>query len=333
MPKSRSSAPSRRRVLGWGAGLAAAATLGSPMVARAQSKTIKIGFWPIAGGLPLYTGVQAGIFKKAGLEVEAVKFASAAQVTEALIAGRLDGCANGTASAAVALGELTSPGLVKIICSNPSNREYVLDQMIVGEASPVKTIAELAGKRVCCGPGIQNVTLAKIILEKNGIPDLKPIELPIGQHVAAIAAGQVDAAYTLEPTGTLGRQKKLTRVLENGVISTYVLGDTKAPWFGGSAAVATAFLAADAALAKAYIAAYAEAVKMVRTKPDEVRKYLGGYTSIEPDLASEVPLPGFTLYDEFSASDIAFFQKFFDVFTDRGIFAKKVDLPAMLYKA
>lgn len=324
-------APSRRRLIGIGAGLAAA--LAAPAVVRAQGRTIKIGFWPIAGGLPLYAGVKAGVFQKAGLDVEPVKFASAAQVVEALIAGRLDGSANGTASAAVGLGEITSPGLVKIICSNPSNREFVLDEFLVAEGSPIKAISELAGKRVACGPGIQNVVLAKIVLEKNGIPDLKPVELPIGQHVPALAAGQVDAVYTLEPTGTLGRQKKLTRVLETGVISTYVLGDVKAPWFGGSASVATAFMKSDPALAKAYVAAYGEAVKLVRTKPDEVRQYLGGYTSIEPDLASEVPLPGFTLYDEFTASDVAFFQKFFDVFTERGIFNRTLDVAAMLYKA
>jgi ABC-type nitrate/sulfonate/bicarbonate transport system substrate-binding protein len=42
-------------------------------------------------------------------------------------------------------------------------------------------------------------------------------ELPIGQHVAALAAGQVDAVYTLEPTGTVGRLNGTTRVLEAGV--------------------------------------------------------------------------------------------------------------------
>jgi len=333
MPTDLIPAPSRRHVLGLGAGLAAAATIGAPAIVRAQSSKIRIGFWPIAGGLPLYAGVEAGIFKKAGLDVEAVKFASAAQVVEALIAGRLEGSANGTASAAIGLGEITSPNLVRIICSNPSNKQYVLDEMLVGFDSPIKSIAELAGKKVACGPGIQNVTLAKVILEKNGIKDPKPVELPIGQHVPALAAGQVDAVYTLEPTGTVGRLKKAARVLETGVISTYVLDDEKAPWFGGSASVATTFLAAQPDLAKRYIAAYGEAVEMVRKRPDEVRKYLKGYTGIEEDLAAEVPLPGFTLAHEFKPSDVAFFQKFFDVFTDRGIFTKKLDVGAMLYKA
>lgn len=85
----------------------------------------------------------------------------------------------------------------------------------------------------------------------------------------ALAAGQLDAVYTLEPTGTAGRLKGLTRVLENGVIAKYVLGDAHA------------------------------------------------------SLVAEVPLSGFTLHHEFRASDIGYFQKFIDVFTDRKTSAER----------
>ena len=248
-----------------------------------------------------------------------------------MISGRIHGSANGTASAALALAEITSPNLFKIICSNPSNRKLVLDEFVVPKDSPVKSIAELAGKKVCSGPGIQNVTLAKIILEKNGIANPQVTELPIGQHVPALAAGQVDAAYTLEPTGTAGRLKGLTRVLEPGVIAKYVLGDPDAPWFGGSATITTALIKDKPELAKKYVAAYAKAVDWVRKNPDEARKHMDGFTAIEEALVKEVPLSGFTLYNEFTASDVAYFQKFFDVFTERKIFNKRLDVKSLLY--
>jgi NitT/TauT family transport system substrate-binding protein len=321
---------SRRRVVQ--AGIASAALIGLTRKAHANDK-ILIGFWPIASGLPLYVGLERGIFKEAGLQVEGAKFASAQQVAEAMIAGRIQGSANGTASAALALAELTSPGLFKIICSNPSNRKLILDQVLVPKDSPVKAISELAGKKLACGPGIQNVTLAKIILEKNGIVNPTVTELPVGQHVPAIAAGQVDAVYTLEPTGTVGRLKGITRVLENGVIAKYVLGDPDAPWFGGSATVTSTFLKDKPELAKKYVAAYAKAVDWVRKNPDESRSHLDGFTAIEESLAKEVPLAGFTLYDEFKPSDIEYFQKFFDVFSDRKIFAQRLDVKSLLYKA
>ena len=82
---------------------------------------IAIGFWPVASGLPLFVAVEKGYFQEAGLEVEAVKFANPNQVAEALIAGRLQGTGNGVASGALGLAEITSPGLFKILTSNPSN--------------------------------------------------------------------------------------------------------------------------------------------------------------------------------------------------------------------
>lgn len=320
---------SRRRLVR--AGVSSAALLGLTRKSLAADDKILIGFWPIASGLPLYVGLERGLFKEAGLQVEGAKFASAQQVAEAMIAGRIQGSANGTASAALGLAEITSPNLFKIICSNPSNRKLVLDEFLVPKDSPIKSIAELAGKKVASGPGVQNVTLAKIILEKNGIANPQVTELPVGQHVAALAAGQIDAVYTLEPTGTAGRLKGLTRVLETGVIAKYVLGDPDAPWFGGSASVTTAFLKDKPELAKKYVAAYAKAVDWVRKNPEESRTHMDGFTAIDESLVKEVPLSGFTMYNEFKPADIDYFQKFFDVFTERKIFTRKLDVKSLLY--
>jgi NitT/TauT family transport system substrate-binding protein len=325
------SALSRRNALLFGAaGLAA--TLATPRAARAETPKIRIGYWPIASGLPFYAALELGYFKEAGLDVEGVKFAAANQVVEAMIAGRVDGSANGVASAALGLGEITSPGLFKIICSNPTNKQFVLDEILVPKDSPIQSIADFAGKRFGSGPGIQNVTLAKIILEKNGIKDPKIVELPIGQHVAALAAGQIDGVYTLEPTGTIGRLKDLTRVLEAGVIAKYVLGDEKFPWYGGSATLTTEFITKYPDVARTYVAAYARGVKIVKEHPDEVRKYLKGYTGIEADLASEVPMSDYRMSYDFAPGDVASYQQFFDVFSDRGIFTRKIDVAPLMYR-
>ena len=323
----------RRRRVVLKAGAASAALVGLSRKAIAADDKILIGYWPIASGLPLYVGLERGIFKEAGLPVEGAKFASAQQVAEAMISGRIHGSANGTASAALGLAEITSPNLFKIVCSNPSNRTLVLDEFVVPKDSPVKSIAELAGKKVASGPGIQNVTLAKIILEKNGIANPVVTELPVGQHVPALAAGQIDAVYTLEPTGTAGRIKGLTRELENGVIAKYVLGDIDALWFGGSASVTTTFLKERPDEAKKYIAAYAKAVEAVRKNPNEARTHLDGFTAIDESLVKEVPLAGFMLYNEFKPADIAAFQKFFDVFTERKIFTQTLSVKSLLYSA
>jgi ABC-type nitrate/sulfonate/bicarbonate transport system substrate-binding protein len=167
---------------------------------------IRIGYWPIAAGLPFYAAIELGYFKEAGLNVEVQRYAGAQQIMEGMLSDRTDGSANGTGSANIAIGELAAPGTFKIICSNPSNVKNVLDEMLVPANSTAKTMADLKGKRVGSGPGIQNVTLAKTILERGGATGATVVELPISQHVAALAAPQAAArrvgARKQIPSGT-----------------------------------------------------------------------------------------------------------------------------------
>ena len=324
---------SRRQLLRAGAASAALGLMGAPAIVRAQSTPkIRIGYWPIAAGLPFYAAVEKGYFKEVGLDVEPIKFAAAQQIMEAMLAGRCDGSANGTGSANLAIGEIAAPGTFKIFCANPSNVKNVLDEFLVPVASTAKVMSDLKGKKVASGPGIQNVTLAKTVLERGGATGATVIELPIGQHVAALAAGQVDAVYTLEPTGTIGRLNGTTRVLEAGVISKYILGDAMAPWFGGSASLTAEFVKNHPVETKKFVTAYAKGIALVRTNAAEARQYLKGYTAIEGALTSEVPLAAYTLYNEFTPKDIGHFQKFFDLFSDKGIFPSRLMVDTMLYK-
>src|SRR4051812_25445710 len=90
----------RRRLVRAVAAGGALAAIGAPGLLRAQgAPKIRIGYWPVAAGLPFFAAVEKGFFKEAGLDVEALKFAGAQQVMEAMLSGRSDGSANGTGSA------------------------------------------------------------------------------------------------------------------------------------------------------------------------------------------------------------------------------------------
>ena len=324
--------PTRRRLMKTGA--AALGALAVPSLVRAQTMPkIRIGYWPVAAGLPFFAAIEKGYFKEAGLDVEPLRFAGAQQVMEAMLSGRGDGSANGVGTANLAIGAIAQPGLFKIFCTNPSNAKDVLEEFLVPKASTITSVAGLAGKKVACGPGIQNVTLAKTMLERAGAKGANVIELPIAQHVAAIAAGQVDGCYTLEPTGTVGRLNGTTRVLEAGVVSHYILGDPMAPWHGGAGSLTSDFIKKHPETATKYIAAYKRGVTLVRQQPDEARQYLKGYTAIEGALTKEVPLAAYMMYDEFKGSDTAYFQKFYDLFTEKKVFSQKVDVGPLIYKA
>jgi NitT/TauT family transport system substrate-binding protein len=330
-PTADTNVFSRRQILQTSA--SAATLLAAPAFVRAQSSSkLRIGFWPVASGLPFFVAVDKGYFKEAGLDVEPLKFASPQQVMEAMLAGRAEGSANGTASAVLAVGEMAQPGLLKIFCTNPSNAKYVLDEYIVAKDSAYVTISDLKGKRVACGPGVQNIVLTKAVLEKAGATGATVVELPIGQHIASLVAGQVDACYTLEPTGTVGRLNGTTRTIEVGVIAKYILGDALAPWHGGAASLTTEFIKKNPDVVKRYIAAYKRGVDLIKTKPNDARPSLKGYTAIEGALTGEVPMVDYLFSTDFKAADTAYFQKFYDLFTEKGIFSRKIVVDSMLYK-
>jgi len=321
----------RRRLLG-GAAAAGVAVLGAPAIAQSRPK-LQIGYWPIAGGLAFFAAVERGYFRDAGIDVEPVRFAGPNQVVEALIAGRIDGSANGTASTALALGDAQAPGMLKFYCMNFANATHVLDHIVVPKDSPITSIKDLSGKRFASGPGINNLTLARAVLERAGVTDTKVTELPFGQLLPSLASGQIDAAYVLEPTAVIGRRQNISRILETAVISKYVLGDAQTPWHGGAASLRTESIKKNAAAMPGFLAAYAKGIDYVRKAGAEANQYLKGYTPIEGDLIPEVPLSGYRMYNEFGASDLAAMQKLFDLFAERKVFEKPIAVAPLLYKA
>ena len=115
-PGSAPLARGRRRWVAAAAAAAGATLLGAPAIAQSRPK-LQIGYWPIAGGLAFFAAIERGFFRDAGLDVEPVRFAGPNQVVEALLAGRIDGSANGTASTALALGDAQAPGLLKFFAT------------------------------------------------------------------------------------------------------------------------------------------------------------------------------------------------------------------------
>lgn len=323
----------RRQIIQMGAGLAAGAAFGRFAVAQKLPK-LRIAHGKNTAALPLYVAVERGFFKEAGVEVEVIGFDSGTQVVEGLISGRLDGCATGMAIGVLALGDIAQPGLYKVFSSNVSRQGIQFDTIIVAKDSPIQKLSDLKGKKFGCGPGAQNQTVSRRMLEKAGVTDAQIVELNPTQFAQALSVGQLDAAYAIEPVATVGAQAGLTRTLEHGVISRYVLGDENQPWLGGGAVLSTQYLKGgfNTSNARFYVLAYKRAVQWIRKNPQEARKYLAGYTAVAGDLAKSIPLPGWLMWDEYKPSDLSSLQEFLDLFYDKKVFEKRVVVDSIIYK-
>lgn len=316
-----------------GAAAAAMPGLAVPAFSQTQSKVI-VGYLPIAAALPFYVAAHNGFFKDAGVEVELVKFTTTPTITEALLSGRIQATATGAGALGLALAELASPNLFKIVAGNISNEKSVLDEFIVAKGSPYKKIADLKGKKVSCEPGPQAKTEVNAILAKNGcLPETTVVEMPQTQHIAAVIGGQIDAAYTYEPNGTVGKLNGTIEVLDVGVRSKYILGDGNAPWYGGAAVVANDLIKSNPPLVKKYLAGMKRGFDMLRKDINAARAVYPSYTAFDVKLAELIPALSYTLFDEFKASDVAAFQKGYDFFYSQKVFPRRLEVAPLLYKA
>jgi len=310
-----------------------AATL--PMLgadASAQDK-IRVGNNPLAASLPLYVGMANGYFKEAQLELELTRLLGGPPNLAALIAGQIDVASNLTTIDGIN-GNIKKPGVAMYIAINAQNRTYKMEQFMVRKGLGVTTIAGLKGKKILTAPGPANLTMARAVLKANGVNEgeYQLDQLDLGQHVNALVSGTADAAYTLEPAGSILRKLGAAETLEYGIVAKYVLGDADANgWIAGTA-MSSDFLKAKPDVARRFAVAWAKAIKFIEANPAEARKSLAKNTLTPDDVVDTVPLVKFTMTQDLTAKDVADFQTFIDFSSNNGILSEKFDVSKALHK-
>lgn len=300
--------------------------------ASAQEK-VRVGANPVSASLPLYYGVEKGIFKAEGLDLELTQIIGPPANLAALIAGQIDVASNLTTIDA-ANGNLKKPGAAIFIAVNSQNKQYKMEQFVVRKGVEATKLSDLKGKRIASAPGPGNVVMAKAVLKKAGLNegDYTLDQLDLTQHVNSLTAGTFDAAYTLEPAATILNNMGAARTLEAGVVATYVLGDDKANgWIAGTA-MSSDFIKSKPATAKKFAAAWEKSIKAVEANLDDARKSMIKSINMSAEVADKVPMVKFTMAADLKPENIAEFQKFIDFTTETGILSAKVDVNTMLQK-
>lgn len=184
--------------------------LAGALVAPAQAQTkIRVGkaISEAFSFVPLDVGIETGIFKKHGLDVEKYDFAGSAKLQQGLAAGSIDiGLGSGPELAFIAKGA-PSIGVAAM-----ANAPWLLT-LNVDKNSPIKSVADLKGKTVTVSTvGSLTEWLVHDLSRQQGWGPNGIKTLPVGNDAAQISAlktHQVDgvvidigAAYRLEEAGS-----------------------------------------------------------------------------------------------------------------------------------
>jgi ABC-type nitrate/sulfonate/bicarbonate transport system substrate-binding protein len=269
----------RARLLGFGF-FAAAALLFCATGARADDK-IRAGTpEPTAYVFsPTTVGIESGIFKKHGLDVERIDFAGGAKLHQAMAAGALD----------VIIGTGTDiPFLLKgaperVVAAYANDLNSV--SLVARSDDTVKTIADLKGKTVgTTTAGSFTTWVAKTILANHGVrPDqFKPAYLgAMNGIVAALLAKDVDAIVgTTAGSLTLERDGK-ARILVKA-------GEEIHEFIADMVYASEPMMQKRPAVLRRFLVAWFETLRFMKANKSETIRITQPWTKLSDDIASEI---------------------------------------------
>lgn len=273
---------SRRSFLRLGVGLGAAVTTGGILSACSSSSSSApatgskaaavhyTGKIPVVDDKILFTlsaydlALSKGYFTKHGLDLSTVTSSSGAEIVREALTNLhfgIPACTDAMAAYAA------DPSSLRIIAGiyDAAALEY-----IVKADSPVRTVADLEGKKVGCStPTALSTYFANLALKQAGLTPGKNVTIAyIGAPPAVYAAlehGLVDCCWSIPPQST--------EEIDAGNARLLFRASTYAPhWFDNCIVADAAYIDANPDVTKAFLAAIGEATQYIRSNPSEAGK-------------------------------------------------------------
>lgn len=306
-----------------------------PAAAQAKKEKVTASWLPIMQTLAYYVAIEEGLFDKAGIELESVKFQAPNQIIDSLVSGRADFGPPGAAAGITVLAENQFPGTFKVFGLQGGGIKVnrINDGLIVKNESTIASFKDLKGKSLGHLPGIQWRTISRHMVRRNGLDpdkDVRLVELAVGLQVQAVVAGTVDSTLSLEPVGSIAAASgEAKRAVINPV--AMVISD---PFYSGVSVMTTKFLKERPAVAKKVVEIIDQATKLANDNYPKYRAALAKYTPIPADKLADVAQPYLRGFTELNDVDLASYQALVDVFHSEGVLKQKMNVrDIMLSKA
>ena len=244
--------------------------------------------------------------------IEWSSFPNAAPLLEALNAGAIDTGIGGDAAFVFAIG--ASARITAIGAQKATGRGPLL---VVRGSSPIRSLADLAGRTIATPRGSVSHNFILAALEKHRLPydAVEFVFLSPQDGQAALESGAVDGWSIWDPNATLAAQRGARIIAEPGLVPSYTL------LFGGDVAIATKRplladyrrrLYAGWAWARDNRGRYAELLAEETRIPFDIWQRMTAATSSTP-----VPIDARLIADE---------QEIADRYFHAGVIEKKIDV-------
>jgi NitT/TauT family transport system substrate-binding protein len=262
----------------------------APASSLAQDKPLtplRIGTLKIAAQTDVWVAQQRGIYAKNGIDAKISLFNTGAESIPALQGGSIDVLLSipGIGMVAMERGiDLAAIFQDEVAHKTPPDSASVQ----VLEGSPIKTLADLRGKKIGVGGlSTQNTIAVKMLLDKAGV-DLSSVafsEVPFPAMINALKAGHVDAVVPVDPFTTQ------LRLSGGRVLSwNYVEAIPEQPlgvWFTKGSIIKS-----NPQVIEAFIKSMKESIDYLHADESRARDEIAGYIKIDRSILDSMPLIG-----------------------------------------
>lgn len=255
--------------------------------ACAQDKLkVRIGTLKQASLTDVWVAKQAGFFDRNGLDAELIEFRTGGEAIAAQRGGHVDIALSipGTALMAIERGF----DLV-FVSQNETAHAAPPDSgaLIVLQQSPIRTLAQLSGKKIAIsGTHTQKTVAIQTLLRKVGVEanQFQFVEIPFASHPDVLKSGQVDAVASLDPWTTQMHTSGLGRVLAWDYVDSLPEQPLGA-WF-----VRSEFSKKNPEIVNRFGRAMREAIDYMHADENRARQNVAAYTGLDASLLGQMPL-------------------------------------------
>lgn len=255
--------------------------------APGQPDKVTVGVIPILDVAPIYLGVEKGFFSERDIDLELKQAEGGAAIVPAVVSEQYQfGFSN-----VISLLLAQSEGLPVKVVSNGNNSTGVDGEdfagLLVKSDSSIKSAKDLEGKKVAANTlsNIVDTSVRASVRKAGGDPSkVEFVALPFPEQPAALANGQVDAVFLVEPF-----QQAVLAEGGRKIASSYVDAAenlTVAVYF-----TSRQLQAENPDLVRRFTEAMQESLSYADSHPDEARAIIGTYTEIAPEVIEKVTLP------------------------------------------
>lgn len=292
----------------------------------ARREAVRFGYHKISANLPLFVALDKGFFAEQGITVEPVVVKRTEDQVNALLTGELD-AAGASGFSYLFLVEQREGGKLKIVLPLVEDDSHYANHLLVRAGSDISSPEQLRGKVVGTYTGAAQRVYLDLVLEALGLTNKVTVrQVDAANQVQALASGDFDALFTIDPFPALAVQKGAGRVLIENPRCKYLMN----PFPVASFVFSTRFTTERSATARKVYLGLAKAVDFIRKDEKEARRVWLKYLDIEADI---VPLLGVYNYQKLEEVDSSLLWRLSEFFAKHRILEASVDPRPMILRA